>query len=121
MLNIEFDITDLMRGLHVLESRLPAVKAQIALTMAKEAFRISGEQVPHDIGTLQASGKVEPEPDGAAIMGYHTVYAARLHEHPEYNFQKGRKAKFVEDPAKEVAGRAERIVTSVVQQQLGIR
>jgi hypothetical protein len=31
-------------------------------------------------------------------VGYHTPYAARLHEHPEYKFQKGRKAKYLQDP-----------------------
>lgn len=68
---------------------------------------LSAEEVPLDIGTLLGSGTVVPATDaeqGAQVV-YDTPYAARLHEHPEYNFQQGRKGKFVEDPA--VANRAE--------------
>ena len=32
---------------------------------------------------------------------YDTPYAARLHEHPEYNFQHGRKGKWLENTNKE--------------------
>lgn len=65
--------------------------------VAHEILRLSNPEVPHDIGLLQTSGHVEPQPDGA-IVGYNKVYAARLHEHPEYRFQKGRKGKYLEDP-----------------------
>lgn len=65
--------------------------------VAQEALRLTQFEVPHDEGTLQNSGAVEPVRDGV-VLGYHTPYAARLHEHPEYNFQKGRKGKYIEDP-----------------------
>jgi len=32
-------------------------------------------------------------------VSYDTPYAARLHEHPEYNFQNGRQGKYLEEPA----------------------
>lgn len=64
---------------------------------ADEALRLSQFEVPHDEGTLQNSGTVEIVGDGV-VMGYHTPYAARLHEHPEYRFQKGRKGKYIDDP-----------------------
>ncbi|WP_437582729.1 HK97 gp10 family phage protein [Paramicrobacterium sp. CJ85] len=65
---------------------------------------LSSEQVPFDEGTLSGSGSVSTpigtaEPTVEVI--YDTPYAARLHEHPEYNFQGGRKGKYVEDPAAE--------------------
>lgn len=63
-----------------------------------EAMRLSQVEVPHDEGTLQNSGTVEVMPNGDVVMGYHTPYAARLHEHPEYHFQKGRKGKYISDP-----------------------
>ena len=67
---------------------------------ALELMRLSQQQVPHDEGTLQNSGTVEMDSDWhrGVIVGYHTPYAAHLHEHPEYHFQKGRKGKYLEDP-----------------------
>lgn len=67
--------------------------------VASEVLRLANFEVPHDLGTLQNSGHVEEQGD-EALVGYNTVYAARLHEHPEYRFQKGRKAKYLEDPIK---------------------
>lgn len=74
------------------------------LDAAFEIMRLSQEQVPHDEGTLQNSGTVETLPNGDIVLGYHTPYAARLHEHPEYHFQKGRKGKYIEDPVRNNEG-----------------
>lgn len=70
---------------------------------AERLLALSAEQVPHDLGTLQGSGAVVPArlPETGAQVVYDTPYAARLHEHPEYRFQGGRKGKYVEDPAVE--------------------
>lgn len=69
--------------------------------VASEILRLSQREVPHDKGTLQNSGHVEPSlPSLEVIVGYNTVYAARLHENPEYHFQAGRKGKYLEDPIK---------------------
>lgn len=69
--------------------------------VALEVLRLSTYEVPHDKGLLQASGNVEDTSDPQDfIVGYNKVYAARLHEHPEYRFQKGRKGKYLEDPIK---------------------
>lgn len=57
-------------------------------------------QVPHDLGILQTSASNQDKDDKSVTIGFNTEYAARLHEHPEYNFQKGRKAKYLEDPIK---------------------
>lgn len=65
--------------------------------VAEEVLRLSQEQVPHDTGTLQDSGTAEPFGEDW-VVGYHTPYAARLHEHPEYRYQRGRKGKYLEDP-----------------------
>lgn len=85
-------------------SRLIAKSGVAAYTalgaVADEILRLSSFEVPHDIGTLQGSGAVEPRADGGVDVGYNTPYAARLHEHPEYRFQKGRKGKYLEDPIK---------------------
>ena len=67
------------------------------LDVAYELLRLSQMEVPHDVGTLQNSGVVETVGEDV-VVGYHEPYAARLHEHPEYDFQKGRKGKYLEDP-----------------------
>ena len=48
----------------------------------------SQEQVPEDLATLAETGTVEQsnDIDEPAKVVYDTPYAARLHEHPEYNF-----------------------------------
>jgi len=70
-------------------------KAQMDLGF--ELLRLSQFEVPHDEGSLQNSGVVELDGEDVAV-GYREPYAARLHENPQYNFQKGRKGKYLEDP-----------------------
>jgi hypothetical protein len=70
---------------------------------AERLLTLSVAAAPLDIGTLIGSGQVEQAKDaeeGAAVV-FDTPYAARLHEHPEYNFQNGRQGKYVEEPAVE--------------------
>jgi hypothetical protein len=69
--------------------------------VASEILRLSQFQVPHDTGELQNSGQIDPQQD-ETLVGYNKVYAARLHEHPEYHFQGApqRKGKYLEDPIK---------------------
>lgn len=70
---------------------------------AERLLALTAERAPLDLGTLIGSGTVEPaqSPEGGAGVVYDTPYAARLHEHPEYNFQGGREGKYVENPALE--------------------
>jgi hypothetical protein len=59
----------------------------------------SNKIVPHDEGTLERSGNTDmgiQEGKPSATVYYDTPYAARLHEHPEYNFQNGREGKYLE-------------------------
>jgi len=97
--NITFDDKSFQEGVRTLLVQLPKTTKQAVQDIASEILRRSTNQVPHDTGLLQGSGHVEPEGDGA-IVGYNKVYAARLHEHPEYRFKKGRKGKYLEDPIK---------------------
>lgn len=68
------------------------------IEVAEEVLRLSQLEVPHDEGTLAGTGTVTDNYEGDVAVGYNTPYAARLHEHPEYNFQKGRKGKYLTDP-----------------------
>ncbi len=63
----------------------------------------SAEQVPLDTGDLMGSGQVvnAEQPGEDTLVVYDRPQAARLHEHPEYQFQNGRKGKYLEDPALE--------------------
>lgn len=99
--DVILDASDFERGLDRLEKQVDMLKSKAVLDMANEALRLSQEQVPHDTGYLQNTGVAELESLDEAVVGYNTPYAARLHEHPEYNFQKGRKGKYLEDPVKQ--------------------
>lgn len=60
----------------------------------------ANEKVPLDQSTLLRSGNTDYERTNEEVKGsvyYDTPYAVRLHEHPEYNFQRGRQGKWLED------------------------
>lgn len=99
MANIDFDVKDFVDKAKKLIEVAEDKKKSAIKAVADEILRLSQFEVPHDVGTLQNTGHVEPG-DDEEIVGYNTVYAARLHEHPEYRFQKGRKGKYLEDPIK---------------------
>ena len=90
-------------GVNNLAQKMFMLVRQGTSDVAEEILRLSNFEVPHDTGQLQTSGHVEPGQDwreGEKIVGYNKVYAARLHENPQYRFQKGRKGKYLEDPIK---------------------
>jgi len=61
---------------------------------------VSKEQVPLDEGTLKASCFVSVANDGKyGAVSYDTPYAVVQHENTWYNHQRGRKGKYLEDPA----------------------
>lgn len=97
MIIASMDDNQVMTNLAKLEEAVDQGIPKEVLDIGFEVLRLSQFEVPHDEGTLQNSGTVE-EVDGNVVVGYHTKYAARLHEHPEYRFGKGRKGKYLEDP-----------------------
>jgi len=99
MANVKWDASSFIKGVESLIKRVEAGSRGAKNMVADEVLRLSQFEVPHDTGLLQNSGHVEPNGDDY-IVGYNKVYAARLHEHPEYHFQKGRKGKYLEDPIK---------------------
>lgn len=59
----------------------------------------SKQQVPLDTGALMNSCAVSVEGDGSAgTVSYDTPYAVIQHENQSFNHQRGRKAKYLEDP-----------------------
>lgn len=99
MSDITFDTHDFDEKIKQFELNFQKGTKQGMIDVAREILRLSSFEVPHDTGLLQASGDYDPVNDGV-IVGYNKVYAARLHEHPEYRFKKGRKGKYLEDPIK---------------------
>ena len=98
-MSVTFDDSDFKRKVAGIIQKVNDKRVQAVHDVATEILRLSSFEVPHDKGTLQNSGHTEDLPE-ESIVGYNTVYAARLHEHPEYKFQKGRKGKYLEDPIK---------------------
>jgi hypothetical protein len=91
------DTSELTAGIRAFSDKITLARRAAALAVGFEILRLSSLEVPHDKGTLQNSGTVQVI-DDSVIVGYHTPYAARLHEHPEYRFQKGRKGRYLVDP-----------------------
>lgn len=98
--NIDWDLKEWYSGLAKLQIAIQGASKLGVYKIGNEVLRLSSFEVPHDIGSLQSSATTEPVDDTEIIIGYNKVYAARLHEHPEYRFQKGRKGKYLEDPIK---------------------
>lgn len=108
-----------VKGFNLFSKNSKSGRNKGIVVFADEVFRKSGQQVPHDRGTLQASGEVR-EQDNKQIISWNTDYAARLHEHPEYRFQKGRKGKYLEDPLKELSPQMGKIIADVIKQEIGL-
>ena len=106
--SMNFDDSDLQRGLSRLDRQVDKWWKDALENMADTLLLLSRFEVPHDKGTLQATGHVFYEAsDDAMCVAYNTPYAAYVHEgfrrdgsHKIINFQKGRKKKYLEDPLK---------------------
>lgn len=97
MIGMEINTSQASLGLLRFKKKVADQVPKSLFDTGYEIMRLSQKEVPHDEGTLQNSGTVEAVQDDV-VLGYHTKYAARLHEHPEFRFQKGRKGKYLEDP-----------------------
>lgn len=97
---IELDLSGLKDGSERLSRAMRVASGRAIEKIADEVLRLSQGEVPHDTGALQNSGHTEVKNRDEVLVGYNKVYAAKMHEHPEYNFQGGRKGKYLEDPLK---------------------
>jgi len=99
-MGIVIDASSFNAGVKNLNKRMKQVIDGAVADIATEVLRLSQREVPHDLGSLQNTGHTEKYAEFDHIVGYNKVYAARLHENPQYRFQKGRKGKYLEDPIK---------------------
>ena len=99
----------LLGALKVLENLKGEVKKlegkakEVLRDQGNQLLRESRNEVPLDTSTLLKSSKSEFVGEFEREVSYNTPYALRVHEHPEYNFQRGRKAKYLEDPHKRLS------------------
>lgn len=71
---------------------------------------VSKDQVPLDQGPLKNSCTVDVSDDGTSgAVAYDTPYAVAQHENMGYAHQRGRKAKYLEDPVNDPAVQREMV------------
>lgn len=103
MFSVKINTKGLDRVLDELGRDVDRVSRAALEQLADMVLVESNKLVPMDEGTLADSGVVKPRGNEVDV-GYHTPYAARLHEHPEYNFRKDRnpraQGKYLETPIK---------------------
>lgn len=83
---------------------------------------VSKEQVPLDQGPLKNSCYVDVSEDGTSgTVSYDTPYAVVQHENTQYQHQRGRKAKYLEDPANDSGVTAEMraLMKRAYEEQMG--
>lgn len=83
---------------------------------------VSKEQVPLDQGPLKNSCYVDVSDDGSSgTVSYDTPYAVRQHEEMGYQHQRGRKAKYLEDPANDSGVQREmrELIKRAYEEQMG--
>jgi hypothetical protein len=70
---------------------------------AHALLKRANEHVPFQFGTLKESGTVSVDGTTAAVS-YGAVYAAKLHQHPEYNFRGQGRGRWLQDAAEQQEG-----------------
>jgi len=120
---ISFNDKDLQRGLSKLSKSLDRWMGAALEEMGDTLLLLSRAEVPHDVGTLQASGNVDKKGLDTVEVSYNTEYAAFQHEGGDdtrtiRNYQKGRKKKYLEDPLKNNMSKWERIANKNISRKL---
>ncbi len=83
---------------------------------------VSKQQVPLDQGPLKNSCYVDVNEDGSSgTVSYDTPYAVVQHENMQYQHQRGRKAKYLEDPANDTSVQNEmrNLIRRAYEEQMG--
>lgn len=105
--------------LRVAQEKLKGATEKSMELIAQEILSRSMQEVPHETGDLQSSGRVRSD-ETRAVVSYDTPYAIRQHEDMTYHHDAGRKAKYLEDPFNEVFtdGTAEKIIKMIAGEAL---
>ena len=95
-MNINFDVNVDIKELAV--ALLVEGAVSDAIKIGSEALLTEANKTaPKDEGILIQSGKTSYDNESnTGYVSYDTPYAIRVHEHPEWNFQNGRRGKWLE-------------------------
>ncbi|WP_399088022.1 hypothetical protein ACGH2B_12495 [Streptomyces sp. BBFR2] len=86
---------------------------------AEHLLAASRAEVPLDEGTLERSGAASVDESSlTAAVSYDTPYAVRVHEDMTARHSPGRKAKYLENPARREAGQIAAIIAAQVRRAL---
>jgi len=109
------EVAEVMRGLDLAQEAVRRAAARGLRECAEDLLTEAKRIVPLDEGTLMESGTVEPASgvrevgEGVEVtVAFTSVYAARRHEETTARISRaseGRRAKYLETPAKERASR----------------
>ena len=107
-----WNVGGFIAGMEVLSEKVHAEKMSALKDIAEYVLGESIQQVPHEEGDLQSSGKVSVDEGSSRVaVSYDTPYAVRQHEEMTYQHDPGRKAKYLEDPLNAAAnGPAQAII-----------
>jgi len=89
---------------------------------AEEVLTEATKQVPLDVGTLQDSGQAHAPEGGtlrAAVSYNAPPYDIYQHEAMDWNHQRGRKAKYLEDPVNASKAKGPALVAREIKASLG--
>ena len=86
-------------------SIVSATEGMSARAAAEDLLKRANEHVPYEYGTLESTGGVSVDGPRAAVS-YTAVYAAKLHQHPEYNFQGKGQGRWLQNAVESDHGRA---------------
>lgn len=86
---------------------------------AEHLLQASRLQVPIEEGTLERSGVASVDPASLrAAVSYDTPYAVRQHEDLALSHDDGRKAKYLEDPARDEAETMRALIAAQIRRAL---
>ena len=108
-----WNVGGFIAGMEVLSEQVHAEKMAALQDIAEYVLGEAIQQVPHEEGDLQSSGKVSVDEGSSRVaVSYDTPYAVRQHEDMTYQHDPGRKAKYLEDPLNAAAnGPAQAIIS----------
>ncbi len=107
-----WNVGGFISGLDGLKDIVHQEAAAAVADVAEYVLSESIQQVPHEDGDLQSSGKVSIDEENCrAVVSYDTPYAVVQHEDMTFKHDPGRKAKYLEDPLNAAAnGPAQAII-----------
>ena len=119
---VKLDTRDFDAGMKRFRENVRQVENEVSYEQANEILRTSVREVPHHTGNLQSTGDTRPlAAETGHMVYYDTDYAAKMHENPQFSFQKGRKGKYLEDPIKRNGSLLEQIAQNVGRRRLADR